>query len=187
MGLRIIVVIYLLKIKLIVKKPNSGGGLALLWKEEMILDVINFTDNQIFAKVVKDDGFVWYLTGFYGWQEANKKPKSWALLPHSRSFIEGPWCCIGDFNAILHASEKQSIHAPNYNQMEDFRVALEECELAVWGSLGINLHGQIGGQVHLIQNKGWIELQPIGCGLKILLQVRSLICLAMLLITFLSF
>ena len=111
------------------EKPNSGGGLALLWKEEMTLDVINFIDNHILAKVVEDDGFVWYLTGFYGWLEANKKRKSWALLSHSRSFIEGPWCCIGDFNAILHASEKQSVHAPYYNQMEDFRAALEACEL----------------------------------------------------------
>ena len=37
----------LFKNKLIVKKPNSGGGLALLWREEMTLDVINYTDNHI--------------------------------------------------------------------------------------------------------------------------------------------
>ena len=103
------------KNKLIVKKPNSGGGLALLWKEEMILDVINFTDNHILVKVVEDDGFVWYLTGFYRWPEANEKRKSWALLSHLQSFIESPWCCIGDFNAILYASEMQSVHAPYYN------------------------------------------------------------------------
>ena len=63
------------KNKLIVKKPNFGG-----WKEEMILDVINFTDNHILAKIVEDNGFVWYLTGFYRWPEANEKRKSWALL-----------------------------------------------------------------------------------------------------------
>ena len=40
------------------KKPNSGGGLALLWKEEVTLDFINFTDNHILAKVVEKDGFV---------------------------------------------------------------------------------------------------------------------------------
>ena len=125
------------KNKLIVKKPNSGGGLALLWKEEMTLDVINFTDNHILAKVVENDGFVWHLTGFYGWPEANEKRKSWALLTHLQSFIEGPWCCIGDFNAILHASEKQSVHASYYNQMEDFRVALEDCRLA---DLGFSEH-----------------------------------------------
>ena len=40
------------KNKLIVKKPNSGEGLALLWKEEVNLDVINFTNNNILARVV---------------------------------------------------------------------------------------------------------------------------------------
>ena len=54
------------KNKLIVKKPNSGGGLALLGKEEVTLDVINFTDNHILAKVVENDGFVWHLTRFMG-------------------------------------------------------------------------------------------------------------------------
>ena len=48
------------KNKLILKKPNSDGGLLLLWKEEMNLDVINFTDNHILDKVVEDDGFVWH-------------------------------------------------------------------------------------------------------------------------------
>ncbi|KAL0008906.1 hypothetical protein SO802_010408 [Lithocarpus litseifolius] len=86
--------------------------------------------------VVEDDGFVWHLIELYGWPEANEKRKSWTLLSHLRSFIEGPWCCIGDFNAMLHASEKQSVHAPYYNQMEDFRVALEECELADLGFSG---------------------------------------------------
>mgnify|MGYP003749638999 FL=1 len=52
--------------KLIVKKPNSGGGLALVWKEETRLEVINYIDNHILAKVVEDNGFQWFLTGFYG-------------------------------------------------------------------------------------------------------------------------
>ena len=94
------------KNKLIVKKPNSGGGLALLWKEEVTLDVINFTNNHILAKVVENDGFMWHLIGFYGWPKANEKWKLWALLSHLRTLVEDPWCCIGDFNAILHASEK---------------------------------------------------------------------------------
>ena len=103
------------KNKLIVKKPNSGGGLALLWKEEVTLDVINFTNNHILAKVVENDGFMWHLIGFYGWPEANEKWKLWALLSHLRTLVKGPWCCIGDFNAILHTSEKQSVNAPYYN------------------------------------------------------------------------
>ena len=56
--------------KLIVKKPNSGGGLALIWKSEVLLEVINYTENHVLAKVVEDDGFECYLMGFYGWPEA---------------------------------------------------------------------------------------------------------------------
>ena len=64
------------KNKLIVKKSNTGGGLALLWKAEVQLDVINYTEHHILANVVEEDGYVWYLTGFYGWAEASQKQKS---------------------------------------------------------------------------------------------------------------
>ena len=92
--------------KFIVKKPYGGGGFALIWKEEVKLDVINFTDHHILARVVEEDGFAWMLTRFYGWPEVSQKHKSWALLNHLHSFVDGPWCCIGDFNAILHSSKK---------------------------------------------------------------------------------
>lgn len=50
--------------KLIVKKPNNGGRMALLWKTQVQLDVVNYTDHHILAKVVEDDGFEWMLTCF---------------------------------------------------------------------------------------------------------------------------
>ena len=37
--------------KIIVKKPDMGGGLALIWKEGVVLDLINYTDNHILVKV----------------------------------------------------------------------------------------------------------------------------------------
>ena len=115
--------------KLIVKNPNSGGGVALLWKSEVKLEVVNYTKNPILAKVVEEDGFVWHLTGFYGWPEVSQKRKSWALLSHLATLVEGPWCCIGDFNAILLSTEKQSKHPPPYKQMEEFGLALDSCGL----------------------------------------------------------
>ena len=54
------------------------------------MEVINFTNNHILARVVEDVGFAWMLTCFYGWSEASQKPKSWALLNHIRSFVDGP-------------------------------------------------------------------------------------------------
>ena len=86
----------------------------------MMVDVINYTEHHILAKVVEKDGFQWYLTGFYGWSEGSQKPKSWALLSHLASFVDGPWLCIGDFNAVLHSSEKLSSRPPIYSQMDEF-------------------------------------------------------------------
>ena len=90
--------------KLIVKKHDSGGGLALLWQKDVALDVINFNENHILVKVVEKDGFAWYLTCFYRWPDSSQKFKSWALLSHLSSFMDGPWLCIGDFDAILHSA-----------------------------------------------------------------------------------
>lgn len=35
------------KNKLFVKKPNAGGGLALLWKQDIQLDLINYSEHHI--------------------------------------------------------------------------------------------------------------------------------------------
>ena len=74
----------------------------------MCMEVINYTANHILAKVVEDDGFVWFLSGFYGWFEASQKVKSWRLLRHLKLVVDGLWVCIGDFNAILNTTEKLS-------------------------------------------------------------------------------
>ena len=122
--------------KVVVKKANARGRLALLWKSQVQLDVINYTDNFILAKVVEEDGFVWMLTCFYGWPEASQKNKTWALLSHISSLVHGPWCCIGDFNAILHSLEKQSRYPPPFKQMEEFLMVLDSCNLADLGFIG---------------------------------------------------
>ena len=121
--------------KFIVKKPYSRDGLALLWKADVLLDVINFTENHVLEKVV-EDGFVWFLTGFYGWPEACEKKKSWVLLSHISFFVNGPWCCVGDFNVILHSPKKQSLHPPLYKQMEELQSTLELCKLFDLGFRG---------------------------------------------------
>lgn len=73
-----------------------------------MMDLINFTDNHILEKVREEDGFVWWLTCFDGWSEEQQKHKSWELLNHLKTFVEGPWLCIRDFNAFFQSSEKLS-------------------------------------------------------------------------------
>ena len=64
------------KNQFIVKKSGLGGGLTMLWKEDMRLEVFKSLDNQISAWVTESDGFRWLLTRFYGWPETNDRFKS---------------------------------------------------------------------------------------------------------------
>ena len=56
--------------RIFAKHPNAGGGLALLWKNTIKLEIINYNVNHVMALVTEEDRFKWYLTGFYAWLEA---------------------------------------------------------------------------------------------------------------------
>ena len=125
-----------LKNRFAVKKPSMGGGLAMLWKENISLEVFKFLENQISAWVTESDGFRCLLTGFYGWPEVKDRYKSWTLLSHICSYVDGAWMCIGDFNEMLSLAEKLSCRPAPPRQIDAFREALELCHLADLGFIG---------------------------------------------------
>lgn len=107
-----------------------------MWKEVIRLDVFKFSDNQILAMVTESDGFQWALTSFYGWPETQERYKSWALLSHIGSLVDGAWMYIGDFNEMLSSSEKLSCRPAQPRQLDAFRAALEHCNLVDLGFIG---------------------------------------------------
>ncbi|XP_023881711.1 uncharacterized protein LOC111994084 [Quercus suber] len=122
--------------KIIVKQLNAGDGLALLWKNDVMMELINYSPNHILMKVIGEDGYVWFFTGFYGWPEAQHKEKSWKLLEHLRTFVNGAWLCAGDFNAILKSAEKLSLRPPNLVEIDAFRSVLDSCNFEDLGYRG---------------------------------------------------
>lgn len=76
--------------RIIVKQPDTRGGLAILWKTDVDIELVNFTANHILVKVKEEDGFMWYLSGSYGWPDQAQRAKSWALLNHLRTLVDGP-------------------------------------------------------------------------------------------------
>ncbi|XP_075649791.1 uncharacterized protein LOC142620277 [Castanea sativa] len=110
-----------------------GGGLAMMWKEDVNLDIFKFSENQVSAVVTESDGFQWVLTCFYEWPETFERYKSWALLSHVSSLMDGAWMCIGDFNGMLSSSEKLSRRLIPPRQMDAFREVLETCKLTNLG------------------------------------------------------
>ena len=97
----------------------------MLWKENISLDVFKFSENQISTWVIESDGFRWLLTGFYGWLEVKDCNKSWTLISHICSYVDGAWMCIRDFNEMLSSAEKLSCSPALPRQIDAFREALE--------------------------------------------------------------
>ena len=65
---------------LVIPSHGKSGGLALLWRKEINVDVQSFSDRHIDAIVTEDRGFKWRITGFYGNPEVPRRKESWDLL-----------------------------------------------------------------------------------------------------------
>ena len=125
----------------VVPRHNTGGGLALFWKTDSNVDVQSFSDRHIDAIIDHGVDDAWRFTGFYGDPDTASREDSWSLLRtlHNRSNL--PWLCIGDFNEILLADEKQGWLDRPERQMQGFREALDYCRLR---DLGFNGYALLG-------------------------------------------
>ena len=63
---------------MIVPSVHWSGGLALLWKESLLVVVQTFSPRHIDVIITEDAGKKkWCFTGFYGHPETNKREESW--------------------------------------------------------------------------------------------------------------
>ena len=120
--------------------------------------------------VTEEDGFRWFLIGFYGWPEAQQKERSWRLLEYLKTFVEGPWIVIRDFKAFLHALEKKSRRPPQTSQVDAFKEALESCQLQDLGFKGYSFTwnnkrlGEANTKIRLdkgVANEAWLRKFPL--------------------------
>ena len=91
--------------KFIVEAKGSAGGLCILWKNSMSLNVVDFDKNLIAVKIA-DQCYEWLLVGFYGPSYHSKKSEAWGNLFALLESHQGPWACIGDFNFIINDDEQ---------------------------------------------------------------------------------
>lgn len=90
-----------------VPAQGTSSGLALLWKDEMDVQVVTASANYISAMILNDpEQNPWFLTGVYRPTNPLLKLALWTDLQQIGDLFDGPWCVIGDFNAILAQNEK---------------------------------------------------------------------------------
>ena len=118
------------------ERVGRSGGLALFWKPNYKVQLLKFGKTFIDVSVENIEGKQWRVTGFYGFPESSRRRDSWNLLRLLASFSSLPWVCLGDFNDLLHSSEKQGKHAHSNWKMHGFRKAVTDSGLSDLGMSG---------------------------------------------------
>ena len=138
---------------LVVLCKGRSGGLALLWKKELKVDVQSFSDSHIDAIVDQGvDGKQWRITGFYGNLETSKRQESWLLLKRLSSLNSLPWVCLGNYNKLMDSSEKGGGCTRPAKQMEAFCDAINTCNLRDMG-----YSGQDFTWSRRLGSRGWVR------------------------------
>jgi hypothetical protein len=119
-----------------VGRRRFGGGLALLWTEDVDVHVQSYSSSHIDAQVLQEDGAGWRITGFYGNPETALRYRSWALLRRLQVVSDRPWMLLGDFNEIVALDEKFGREDRCLRQMAGFRDVLTDCSLLDLGFIG---------------------------------------------------
>ena len=119
-----------------VDKVGRSGGLALYWNSSHNVRLMKFGRNFIDVQVENANSRTWRCTRFYGFPETSKRRDSWELLRSLSSISSLPWVCIGDFNDLLHNSEKRGrCQHPNW-KLQGFRAAVSDSGLVDLGMEG---------------------------------------------------
>ena len=127
----------------VVPRKNRGGGLALLWMNNLNLHIRTFSPRHIDAVINPGVDDAWRFTGFYGAPEVANREDSWLILRHLASQFHLPWLCIGDFNEITKIEEKSGGAIRPEKQMQEFRDCQDFCGLKDLGFSGLPSRGAI--------------------------------------------
>ena len=149
-----------------VDRTGMGGGLALLWDSEWGVKLKTLSKSHIDVIVTEKDGVSWILTGIYGHPEKLKHIKAWNLKRLLHQQVTLPWICIGDFNEILSANEKQGGGPRSEWKMANFQEMLDDCRLRDMGFKGAHFTWcNRRDQVYIrldrgVANQEWYDLFP---------------------------
>lgn len=108
----------------------------MLWRKGVNLNLRNYSVNHIDVDIVEDDGFTWRFTGIYGEPRLEHKHRTWRLLRDLHRLRDLPWLCTRDFNEILHHHEKKGGVLRSQVYLDNFKQALEDCDLSDLGFIG---------------------------------------------------
>ncbi|RYQ92149.1 hypothetical protein Ahy_B09g098304 [Arachis hypogaea] len=109
-----------------VEPRGLSGGLCLLWKSNVNVNVYEWCDNYIKANININNDLKWQGIFVYGNPVFKKRRKLWQELTVSNISKEEPQVYLGDFNDILNQEEKAGMLPQPKICLETFRRFVDE-------------------------------------------------------------
>lgn len=83
------------------------GGLCLFWKRSVKVEVIYSDNNVIHSYVINmNTNAIFRYSFVYGNPVSQQRKRFWVILRNLHQNNHKPWICAGDFNDLLHSSDK---------------------------------------------------------------------------------
>ena len=117
---------------------------------EDVVWVDSFSKNHIDAVVNGGTMDAWRFTGFYRELEVSNREDAWSMLHMLKSKPHLPWCCMSDFNELLHMEEKRGGRLRPHAQMQAFRDTLDFCGFMDLGFTGPEFTSHSRRHGHLV-------------------------------------
>ncbi|KAL4324280.1 hypothetical protein GQ457_11G002870 [Hibiscus cannabinus] len=106
-----------------VERNSTCVGLLMLWSEQVVVDLLSFSDSHIDITVDEGQG-KFRFTGMYGQFCSTRKHETWSLINTLRGQSNLPWLLGGDLNEILDREEKYGGRRQPRVHMEGFKDTL---------------------------------------------------------------
>lgn len=118
--------------------PSEGhsGGLSFLWKTIGIVEVVSHSAHHKDSVITLNGESLYRLTGYNGVAARSRRQESWNLLRQLAGQLDLPWVVLGNFNDILHESEKRGGARQPCRLIDGFQQAIQDCHLRDLGYKG---------------------------------------------------
>lgn len=122
---------------LVINSDGKRGGLALLWNENIQVQLLEQGERFFDVMITEDpEEAPWRATFIYGEPRVEDRYKMWEILQRLKSRSGEAWMVAGDFNEAMWQFEHFSDTKRGERQMEQFRDVLAECDLKDLGFSG---------------------------------------------------
>ncbi|KAL9433059.1 hypothetical protein AB3S75_027969 [Citrus x aurantiifolia] len=116
-----------------VSSNGKGSVLAMMWSENVTIDIKSYSKHHIDAVAQSKVGSYWRCTSIYGQPKTDEKKHTWELIRRLLGLSSLLWLCFGDFNENLHLNEKIGGNDRKMKQLKDFREVIHASGLVDLG------------------------------------------------------